>query len=132
VILTVNVCGEELPQLLLAVTETVPPAEPAVAMMLVVADVPVQPLGNDHVYDMAPVTAAIENVSRPPLQIAARPVIVPGVAGEDAMLTANVCVAELPHALFAVTETVPAVELAVAMMLVVADVPVHPFGNDHV
>jgi hypothetical protein len=44
---------------------------------------------------------------------------------------AKVLGAELPQVLLAVTDTVP-VEDDVAMMLLVVDVPVHPFGNDHV
>ena len=40
---------EEVPQLLPALTETVPPAAPEVAVILVVEDVPAQPLGRDQV-----------------------------------------------------------------------------------
>ena len=51
---TASVLGAELPQELLAVTDTVPPLEPAVATMLLVVDEPVQPNGNVHVYEVAP------------------------------------------------------------------------------
>ena len=44
-----SVAGAELPQLLLAVTETLPPAEPAITCIIVVFDVPVQPFGRVHV-----------------------------------------------------------------------------------
>ena len=43
-----KVLGAELPQVLLAVTDTVP-VEPDVVIILVVADVPVHPFGRDHV-----------------------------------------------------------------------------------
>jgi hypothetical protein len=132
VILTANVCGAELPHTPLAVTETVPPVEPAVAMMLVVVEVPVHPFGSDQVYDVAPLTAVIENVSRAPLQTAARPVIAAGVAGTGIILTTNVCGEELPQALLAVTDTVPPLEPAVVMILVEVEEPVQPFGRDHV
>jgi hypothetical protein len=59
-------------------------------MMLVDVEEPVHPFGSDHVYDVAPLTAAIENVSRLPLHTLALPVIAPGVAGAGVMLTANV------------------------------------------
>ena len=132
-IVTANVCAAERPHPLFAVTDTVPPVLPAVTMMLVEVDVPVHPLGSDHVYEAAPVTAAMENVSLPPLHTLSVPDICPGVAGVEAdIVTAKVCAAELPHALFAVTDTVPPVEDEVAMMLLVVDVPVQPFGNDHV
>ena len=48
-IVTVYVCAAELPQLLFAVTDTVPPVDPVVAMILAVVDVPVHPPGSDHV-----------------------------------------------------------------------------------
>ena len=47
--LTDNVCGVELPQALFAVTEIVPPVEPAATTITSVVDVPVQPFGKVHV-----------------------------------------------------------------------------------
>jgi hypothetical protein len=38
----------------------------------------------------------------------------------------------LPHVLFAVTDMIPLVELAVVVILFVVLVPVHPPGKDHV
>ena len=49
VTLTASVAGLELPQVLLAVTDTVPPPEPAVALIEFVVDVPVHVAGSDHV-----------------------------------------------------------------------------------
>ncbi len=54
-----NVCAEELPHVPLADTLTIPPLAPAVALILVVVELPVQPLGSIHVYDVAPLTAEI-------------------------------------------------------------------------
>jgi hypothetical protein len=64
----------------------------------------------------------------------ARPLITPGVPGAGAeILTAKVWAEELPQELPAVTETVPPVEPAVAMkVLVVLEFPVQPPGSDHV
>ena len=53
---TASVCAALVPQALLATTEIVPPVVVAVAVMLGVVDVPVQPPGNVHVYDVAPLT----------------------------------------------------------------------------
>jgi hypothetical protein len=44
-----NVCGDEEPQELFAVTVIFPLAEPAVTFIVFVADVPVQPLGKVQV-----------------------------------------------------------------------------------
>ena len=56
---TFNVRGVLEPQELLAVTEIVPPLVPAVVVIEVVVDVPPQPEGSAHVYDVAPETGAI-------------------------------------------------------------------------
>ena len=57
------------------------------------------------------------------------PVIVPGCAGIEAMVTAKVLVLEAPQALLAMTETVPPVPPAVAEMLLVVLLPVQPPGR---
>ena len=74
---------------------------------MLVVEVPVQPPGSDQVYEVAPLTVAIEKVSSPPLHILVRPVIAPGVAGAELNVTTSVAGLELPHVLLAVTETVP-------------------------
>lgn len=73
-----SVCVALLPQPLLAVTEIVPPVVLDVAEMLVELDVPVQPPGNVHVYEVAPATDAILYVFVVPAQIVEVPEIVPG------------------------------------------------------
>ena len=49
VIVTANVRGGDMPQTLFAVIEIFPPVEPAVAVILLVAEDPVQPEGKVHV-----------------------------------------------------------------------------------
>ena len=98
-------------------------------MMVLDAEVPVQPFGSVHVYEVAPLTGATENVSEPPLHKVAVPLIAPGKGGAVAIVTANVCAEEVPQLLPAVTETVPPADPEVAMMLFVVDVPVQPFGS---
>ena len=58
-ITTLKVLGKLRPQLLFAVTEIVPPVAPTVAMIELVVDEPLQPDGNVHVYEVAPVTELI-------------------------------------------------------------------------
>ena len=58
--------------------------------------------------------------------------ILPGCAGVAVGLTLNVCAVELPHVPFAVTLMVPPFAPAVALMLVLVELPVQPFGNVHV
>lgn len=55
-----NVAAEEFPQLLFAVIVILPLVELAVVVIELVVDDPLQPLGNVHVYDVAPDTAADE------------------------------------------------------------------------
>ena len=54
--------GAAEPHALLAFTETVPPVDPAVVVMDVDVELPDQPEGNVHVYEVAPLTATIEYV----------------------------------------------------------------------
>ena len=49
IVVTVTVCADELPHALFAVTEIVPPVEPAVVTIVSVVEVPVQPLGKVQV-----------------------------------------------------------------------------------
>ncbi len=56
---TVKWLADEEPHALFAVTDIVPPAVPAVVVMLLVVEVPLQPLGKVQVYDVAPLTDAI-------------------------------------------------------------------------
>ena len=56
-VVTVNVCAVVLPQVLLAFTVIVPPVVVGVAVILLVVELPLQPLGNVQVYEVAPFTA---------------------------------------------------------------------------
>lgn len=67
-----------------------------------------------------------------PEQMVAVPVMTPGAAGVVFTTIASVAAAELPQALLAVTVMLPPVELAVAVIELVVDVPVQPLGNVHV
>lgn len=57
------------------------------------------------------------------------PEMLPGVAGKGVTVTARVCAVELPQLLFAVTVTFPLVELAVALIELVVEVPLQPPGK---
>ena len=57
------------------------------------------------------------------------PLMAPGVAGVLFTVTLNVRGVDEPQALFAVTDMVPLLALAVALMVFVVDVPPQPFGN---
>ena len=57
------------------------------------------------------------------------PVIAPGWAGVVQVETLNVLGAEEPHELFAVTEIVPPLAPAVAVIEVLVEEPLHPDGN---
>ena len=75
------VCVADEPQALFAVTVIVPLVAPAIVLMEVVVEEPLQPAGNVHVYDVAPVTAEMLYPFALPEQTVALPVIVPGFAG---------------------------------------------------
>jgi hypothetical protein len=55
--------------------------------------------------------------------------MVPGVDGIVFTVIASVCGALFPQELFAVTVMFPEVALAVVVILLVVDAPVHPPGN---
>ena len=52
-----------------------------------------------------------------------------GCAGAVMMFSANVCAVPVPQLLFAATEIVPPVVVAVVLIVLVVDVPLHPEGN---
>ena len=81
---------------------------------------------------MAPLMAVMLYVLELPEQMVVVPLIKPGVAG--VVFTTIACeeAAEVPHVLLAVTVTLPAVALAVDVIELVVDVPVHPLGTVHV
>jgi hypothetical protein len=81
---------------------------------------------------VAPATAVMEYVLLLPEQIATAPEIVPGVAGIEFTVTANVCAGEVPHTLSAVTVIFPLVVPAVVVIEFVVDVPLQPDGVVHV
>lgn len=58
--------------------------------------------------------------------------ILPGFAGTDNKVTANVWAVLLPQVPLAVTETLPPPVAGDAMMLSVEELPVHETGNVHV
>lgn len=62
----------------------------------------------------------------------ALPEIAVGVAGIDVTVTDNVCPMEEPQELSAVTVMFPLVALAVVLIELVTELPVHPEGNVHV
>jgi hypothetical protein len=59
---TASVLAGPAPQELFATTEIFPPVLPAVAVIDVEVEEPVHPEGRVHVYEVAPLTAAIEYV----------------------------------------------------------------------
>ena len=118
----------EAPQALFAVTETVPAPLPIVTVTLVVPCPAVidQPVPEtDQVYEVALATAEILNVFPVvPEQLLVGWVIVPGVAGiADGAILPVVDTPEVPQALAAVTETVPATD---PMVIVAKLVPCPP------
>ena len=64
-----------------------------------------------------------------PLQAVAGPLMAAGVAGTLPMLTASVCVDELPQLLLAITVILPPDDEGVTVMLLVVEVPVQPLGK---
>ena len=110
----------------------VPPLDPAVVFMLDATDEPLQPLGNVHVYDVAPDTGVTEYEFEVVAHTDAGPEITPGVAGAARITTAFVCAGELPQVLSAVTDIVPPFAPAVTFIVSVVDVPLHPLGKVHV
>jgi len=126
---TDNVLAPDLPQALLAVTETVPPLAPTTVMIVLVVDVPDQPFGSVHVYDVAPLTAGTEKVSTLPILHPEDLLMVPGVAGALLTTVVNDCAPDVPQLFVADTVITPPAEPVVAMIVLVVEVPVHPLGS---
>jgi hypothetical protein len=124
-----SVCGALLPQELFAVTVIFPEVELAVVVMLFVVDVPVQPPGKVHVYDVAPATELTEYVLLLPEHTVAEPEIDPGVVGTVTTETKRLEEVVVPHEFVAETNILPDVELAVALIEFVVEVPVQPDGK---
>ena len=123
------------PHELQACTVTFPPP-PAVVTLMVVVPCPafkVQPAGMVQVYEVAPLTAVIEYVIVLPGHTDVGPDIAPGVAGVAPGETATHVNPLHPHPLHARTQTLPEVEPAVTVILVVPcpAVIVHPPGTVH-
>ena len=129
---TASDCGVLLPQALFATTRMLPLLLPAVALMVLVAEVPVQPDGNDQLYDVAPGSVVTLNVCAEPEQNEVLPVIAAGCAGTGVTVTASVCAVLVPQALFAVTVMLPPAAPAVATMELPVEEPLQPEGNVHV
>lgn len=81
---------------------------------------------------MAPLTAEIEYVFDVPEHTVALPVMVPGCAGTGFTVIVNDCIEEEPQLLLAVTVIFPLEVPAVAVIVFVVEVPVHPDGSVHV
>lgn len=109
-----------------------PLVELAEVLIELVVDVPAQPPGNVQVYEVAPGTAVILYILNEPSQITVLPEILPGVAGTELTVTANVCAGEVPQELLAVTVIFPLVAPAVVLIEFVVDVPLQPPGKVHV
>ena len=77
---------------------------------------------------MAPLTAATLYVFELPEQAVVLPVMAPGCVGSPTV-TATTCAADDPQEVLAVTEMFPPVDVAVALMEAVVEVPVQPEGN---
>ncbi len=125
---TIFDCTCDCPHPFTALTVTLPVVELPVALILFVVEVPVQPVGRPHTYEVAPATVSILKVAWLPLQILSGPLMAPGVAGTAPVVTVNVYAVELPQALLAVTVIVPAPD-GVTLILSAVEVPVQPLGK---
>ncbi len=74
-------CADEDPHALFAITEIDPLVASAVVEMELVVDVPLQPTGNVHVYEVADGSFVTEYILLVPEQIVDEPEIVDGVKG---------------------------------------------------
>ena len=130
-VITDTGCAEadEVPHVFTAVTEMLPLVALAVVLIEFVVEVPVHPVGNVQLKEVAPLTGVTLYVLVDPEQIVVVPLIVPGVAGM--VITDTSCdeADEVPHVFTAVTEMLPLVVLAVVLIEFVVEVPTHPAGN---
>ena len=78
---TLNNFAADEPQVFLAETDIEPLVELAVALMELVVEEPIHPLGRPHVYDVAPVTGSMVYVFELPEQTVVLPLMAPGVDG---------------------------------------------------
>lgn len=121
----------DVPQGVIAATEIVPPAAPAVVVMLAVVDVPVHPEGIVQAYPVAPLTGATLYVCEEPVHTVSAPVMPPMAPGAAPEETTLVLGEDVPQAFDAVTEIVPPVAVGTAVMEVVEDEPPQPAGSVH-
>ena len=126
---TTKVCTDEEPQALFAFTEIVPLVGSAVVEIELVVEVPLQPDGSVHVYELAEGSFVTEYILLLPEQIVVDPKMIPGVAGGVFTVTAKVCAEEDPQELFAMTEIVPLEASAVVEIELVVEVPLQPPGK---
>jgi hypothetical protein len=127
-----SVLTADEPHPLFAITVILPAEVPAVAVIEFVADDPVHPVGNDHVYEVAPLTAAILYVFELPAQTVVFPFIVPGVDGFEFTVTAKDWVADEPQLLLADTVMFPPELPEVTEIELVVEDPDQPDGRVHV
>lgn len=125
---TPRVCTEEDPQVLLADTVILPPEVPAIAVILLLVEVPVQPDGKTQVYDVAPDTSGTEYTLDELPQIALFPVIGAGACGAR-VITLKVDTVEVPQVLLADTFMSPPLGPAFTEILVEFELPVQPPGK---
>ena len=109
-----------------------PPPVAVVAVILVVLELPDQPLGNVQAYDVAPERAGMEYVSLVPRQTLVFPVIDAGCAGGTVTFTDIDCAALVPQLLEASTVILPPAVPAVEFMVAVVELPDQPEGNVHI
>ena len=106
-----------------------PPTVPVVAVIELVIELPVQPVGNVHVYPVAPVTAITEYAWLVFAQAVLTPDITPGCDGAVPDVTDRVLAVLLPQVLFAITDRIPPDELVVTVIEFVVELPVQPAGK---
>ena len=85
---TLSVCGAEAPQILFAVTEMRPLFVPLVTVLIVVLPLaPVNPLGKDQEYDVAPLTGVTVYCWDVPAHTSVLPVMADGATSAVPLVT---------------------------------------------